>query len=93
MGNLESADSSSTDNLEKAMRYFERAIAIRIDGGDTAASLLAISYLCISRVYFLRKEYTAAENMVRQSDALFFRTSGADAHFMAQYAAYAPFIA
>jgi hypothetical protein len=84
MGNLESADTTA-DNLEKAMEYFERAIAIRLEGGDAAASLLANSYLCISRVYYLRKEYKTAQDMVAQSEALFFRISGADAHFMAQY--------
>ena len=80
MGNLESA----TDNLDEAMEYFKRAIAIRVEGGDTAASLLANSYLCTSRVYFLRGEHEVAFNLLAQSEALFFRTAGADAHFMAQ---------
>ena len=80
MGNLESA----TDNFDKAIEYFERAIAIRIGGGDRAASPLAHSYLCKSRVYYLRKEYDLASDMLARSEALFFRISGADAHFMAQ---------
>ena len=84
MGNLESADLTVNDSPEKAMNYFERAIAIRIEGGDAAASLLANSYLCMSRVYFLEKEYKAAENMLDRSEALFSRTSGAGANFMAQ---------
>ena len=81
MGNLEAA----SDNLDDAMDYFKRAIAIRIDAGDMAASLLANSYLCMSRVHFLRGEYADAFNLLAQSEALFFRTAGADAHFMAQY--------
>jgi tetratricopeptide (TPR) repeat protein len=83
MGNLESAD-STMDNLEKAMDYFQRAIAIRIEGGDEVASLLANSYLCMSRAYFFKKEYESALNMVAQSEALFVHTIGPDAHFMAQ---------
>jgi len=85
MGNLEAADSAAADNLEKATSYFERAIAIRFAGGDTANSLLANSYLCMSRVYFSKKEYEDALTMLGQSEALFYRLSGADAHFMAQY--------
>jgi hypothetical protein len=85
MGNLESADTTAPDNLEKAMEYFERAISIQIKGGDAAANLLANSYLCMSRVHCLRKEYRSAQDMVAQSEALFFRISSADAHFMAQY--------
>ena len=80
MGNLESA----TENLDEAMEYFRVATAIRIKGGDTAASLLAMTYLCTSRVYFLRGDYDVAFNMLAQSEGLFFRTAGADAHFMAQ---------
>lgn len=79
MGNLETA----CDNLDQAAEYFDRAIAMRIAGGDKAANVLANSYLCMSRVYFLRGEYEAALNMVGQSEALIFRISGADAHFMA----------
>ena len=80
MGILE----STSDNLVEAMDYFKRAVAIRTDAGDSAASLLANSYLCMSRVYFLWNDYQAAFNMLGKSEALFVRTSGADAHFMAQ---------
>lgn len=83
MGNLETADSIATENLDKAMEYFNRAIAIRIEGGDEAATLLANSYLCLSRVYFLRKDYSGARKKVSEAEALFFRTSGGEAHFMA----------
>jgi hypothetical protein len=33
----------------------------------------------------LKKEYEEALTMLGQSEALFYRISGADAHFMAQY--------
>jgi tetratricopeptide (TPR) repeat protein len=81
MGNLEAA----SDSLDEAMDYFNRAIAIRIEAGDMAASLLANSYLCLSRVHFLQGRYEEAFKMLAESEALFFRTTGADAHFMAQY--------
>jgi tetratricopeptide (TPR) repeat protein len=85
MGNLEAADSAAADSLEKATTYFESAISIRVAHDDTANSLLANSYLCMSRVYFLKKEYEEALTILGRSEALFYRLSGADAHFMAQY--------
>ena len=81
MGNLESA----SDNLQEAMSYFKKAIDIRLKADDSAASLLANSYLCQSRVHYLWGEYETAFNLLAKSEALFVRTSGADAHFMAQY--------
>lgn len=85
MGNLESA----SNNFDEAMDYFNRSIAIRVNDvnnkDDTAAVLLAVSYLCVSRVHFLKEEYEPSLNMVAQSEALFFRTSGANAQFMAQF--------
>jgi len=80
MGNLESA----SDNLEEAIEYFQKAIAIRINAGDVAASLLANSYLCLSRVHYLRGEYDRSWSILGESEALYFRTVGAEAHFMAQ---------
>jgi hypothetical protein len=84
MGNLESADTYSANNLEKATEYFNRAIAIRIAHGDTANSLLANSYLCMSRVHFLAGDYEKSSTLLGQSEALYYRISGADAHFFAQ---------
>jgi tetratricopeptide (TPR) repeat protein len=85
MGNIESA----SNNFDEAMEYFKRAIAIRVDDvnnkDDTAAILLAVSYLCVSRVHFLKEDYETSLNMCAQSEALFFRTSGANAQFMAQF--------
>lgn len=83
MGNLEAADSAAADNLEKAEAYFKRAIDIRVAGGDIANSLLANSYLCMSRVHFLKKDYAEALTLLAQSEALLYRISDADAHFMA----------
>jgi hypothetical protein len=80
MGNLEYA----VDNLPEAMDYYNQAIEIRIRAGDAAANLLAISYLCLSRVYFLQKEYDTAFKILGKSEALFVRTAGAAAPFMAQ---------
>lgn len=82
MGNLETA----CDNLEKAREFFDKAIAIRVNGGDANASLLANSYLCLSTVFYRRREFETAFSMVGQSEALFFRTSaGAETLFNAQY--------
>lgn len=81
MGNLESA----AGNLDEAVNYFNKAIANRISHGDSAATLLANSYLCLSRAYFLRGEYKKALDVLAQSESLFFRIAGGDSHFMAQY--------
>ena len=79
MGCLECA----SDNLEEASEYFDRAIEIRRQAGDTATSLLASSYLWKARVYLLRKQYENSISLVAESKTLFFWTTGADAHFMA----------
>jgi tetratricopeptide (TPR) repeat protein len=80
MGNLEYA----SDNLAEAMEYYTRAIDIRTRAGDRAVNLLAISFLCLSRVYFQQKEYDTAFITLGKSEALFVRSSGAGAPFMAQ---------
>lgn len=80
MGNLEFA----WGNMCEAMSYYTRAIDIRTRSGDCAVNLLAISYLCQSRVFFQLKEYDAAYKTLGKSEALFIRTSGAAAPFMAQ---------
>jgi hypothetical protein len=81
MGNIESA----SDNLDEAMEYFSRAVPLRLVAGDSAASLLATTYLCIARVHHLKGEYDEAFRMCAQSEALFVRTAGADNHFLAKY--------
>lgn len=84
MGNLESTDTIAVNNVEKATDYFNRAIAIRVAHGDAANSLLANSYLCMSRVPFLAGDYEKSSAILGQSEALYYRISGADAHFFAQ---------
>jgi tetratricopeptide (TPR) repeat protein len=80
MGNLELA----TGNFDEAVEYLNKAIAIRLEHGDAAGSLLANSYLCLARAHAIRQEYETAFTILGQSEALFFRIAGADAHFMAQ---------
>lgn len=79
MGNLESA----CDNLDEALEYFNRVVPLRLAAGDAAAALLATTYLCIARVYFLKREYEKALEITAESEALFVRTSGTDNHFFA----------
>lgn len=81
MGNLESA----SDNLDEAMEHFNRAVSLRLAAGDPAAILLATTYICIARVYFLKGDYNEAFKMTAQCEALFVRTAGADNHFLAKY--------
>jgi hypothetical protein len=80
MGNVETA----TDNFEEAMNFYKRSLHIRLAAGDEAASLIANSYLCIARVHYLKQEFDLATSVLSQSEALYFRTAGADAHFMTQ---------
>jgi tetratricopeptide (TPR) repeat protein len=80
MGNLELA----SNNYDESIDYLNKAIAIRIDKGDVAGTLLANSYLCLARAYLYKKDYEKAFTILGQSEALFFRTGGPDTHFMAQ---------
>jgi hypothetical protein len=81
MGNLESA----CDNLDEAMEYFNRAVALRLAAGDIAAGLLAITYICIARVHYLKQMYEESYKMTAQSEALFVRTAGENNNWLAQY--------
>lgn len=80
MGNLETA----TGYYDKAMEYFDRAVKIRIAQGDTAANQLALLYLCIGRVDYLRNDFDKANKMFNTAENLFVRTLGAEKHYMAQ---------
>ena len=80
MGNLE----ATCDNLVEASEYLEHAIAIRTAAGDPHTTLLANSYLCFSRVYSARGDWPKAFQLVGQAEALFSRTVGDGAPFMAQ---------
>jgi hypothetical protein len=79
MGNVESA----CDNLDEALEYLNRAASLRLAAGDTAASLLATTYLCIARAHFLKGDFAKAHKITAESEALFVRTSGTDNHFFA----------
>lgn len=81
MGNLESA----CENLKEALEYFNRALDIRTRVGDSAASLLAITYICIARAHYLKGEYSQAIKLTDRSEALFVRSAGPKHHFLAQY--------
>lgn len=81
MGNLESA----CENLKEALDYFNRAAHIRITAGDSVASLLAITYMCIARAYYLKGEYAEAIKITDRSEALLVRTAGPKHQFLAQY--------
>ena len=80
MGILE----ETSDNLGEASEYLEHAIAIRTAAGDPHTTLLANSYLCFSRVYSARGDWPKAFQLVGQAEALFSRTVGDGAPFMAQ---------
>lgn len=80
MGLLECA----SENLLKAEELFKQAIEIRILAGDSASSLLASSYLYLSRVYLNMKEYKLALSTLGNAEVLYLKISGPDAPFMAQ---------
>ena len=79
MGNLEYA----SENQPAAMAFLTHAIDIRSKAGDQSAGLLATSYLCIARVHQAQQELETAFKMLGKAEALFVRTIGAQAHFMA----------
>jgi tetratricopeptide (TPR) repeat protein len=81
LGNVELA----TGNPEDALKCFDLAIPIWKAGGDKTATHLALSYLCVGRVYMLQGKLTDALRMTSQSDSLFMRTTGSDKGFMAKY--------
>ena len=86
LGNLETA----TGNLEDSTDYYDQATDIWIKGGDTTASQLALTYLCVGRVFVLQNKLTEARDMVARSEALFVRVLGADRGFTAQYVDLSP---
>lgn len=81
LGNAELA----TGNPEDSMAYFNRAIPIWRDGADSTAQHLALTYLCVGRVYMLQGRLLEALKMTSQADALFLRTTGPSTGFMAKY--------
>lgn len=78
MGNLE----TGCGRYEEAMEYFKKAVDIRRAQGDRAAGQLALTYLCIGRLYYFQRKFEEAMKMLADSEALFVRSSG-ETHFMA----------
>jgi tetratricopeptide (TPR) repeat protein len=78
MGNLE----TGCGRYEEAMEHFTKAVVIRRALGDRAAGQLALTYLCIGRLYYFQQKFEEAMKMLADSEALFVRTSGAETHFM-----------
>jgi tetratricopeptide (TPR) repeat protein len=79
MGNLE----TGCGRYDEAMELFTRAVNIHLAFGDSAATQLALTYLCIGRLYYFQGLYDEAVKTLASSEALFVRTSGAETHFMA----------
>ncbi|KAH7416715.1 P-loop containing nucleoside triphosphate hydrolase protein [Cadophora sp. MPI-SDFR-AT-0126] len=64
MGVLECA----SGDLDVALKYFTRAVSIRIQGGDSASNLLANTYLRMSRVYFNQHDYNNALEVLEKAE-------------------------
>jgi tetratricopeptide (TPR) repeat protein len=79
MGNLE----AGCGRYDEAYEYYMKAVQLRVAQGDRAAGQLALTYLCIGRLYHFQGKYDEAAKMLANSEALFVRTSSADTHFMA----------
>jgi tetratricopeptide (TPR) repeat protein len=71
LGNLELA----RGNPEDSLLYFNRAIQIWKVGGDETAEQLALSYLCVGRVYMLQGKLADALKITSQSESLFTGTT------------------
>ena len=52
MGNLE----TGCGRYEEAMEYFKKAVDIRRAQGDRAAGQLALTYLCMGRLYYFQRK-------------------------------------
>ena len=81
LGNVELA----TGNAEDASDYFDRSVKLWMEGGDTTAFNLAITYLNIGRLKKLRGQLDAAMRTTMLAESLFTRTMGADKGLMAKY--------
>ena len=79
MGNLE----TGSGRYVEAMEYFKKAVDIRRAQGDRAVGQLALTYLCIGRLYYFQRKFEEAMKMLADSESLFVRSSGAETHFMA----------
>ena len=81
LGNVELA----TGNAEDASDYFDRSVKLWMEGGDTTAFNLALTYLNVGRLQKLRGQLDAAMRTTMLSESLFARTMGTDKGFMAKY--------
>jgi tetratricopeptide (TPR) repeat protein len=79
LGNMETA----TGNLDEAIDNYQQATEIYMK--HEAASQLALTDLCVGRLYLLQNKYQEARNMVARSEALFVRELGTERGFAAQY--------
>jgi tetratricopeptide (TPR) repeat protein len=79
MGNLE----TGCGRYGEAMVYFTKAVNIRRAQGDRAVGKLALTYLCIGRLYYFERKFEDAMKMLADSESLFIRSTGAETHFMA----------
>jgi tetratricopeptide (TPR) repeat protein len=79
MGNLETACS----RLEEAETYYTKAIKSRTEGGDSAAFELALTCLCMARLYYLWGTYDQSKKYLSTAEGLFVRIYGPDTHLMA----------
>ena len=70
--------------LEEAVGLLKRVEDIRVKAGDAMATMLALCYLQMGRVYFLSGDTPDSLRMLGKSEALFVRTVGQSKHFMAQ---------
>jgi tetratricopeptide (TPR) repeat protein len=85
LGNIESAQG----NLEEALELLTQAARIRERIGDEAAVMLALNYLQIGRVYFLKGEYTRAYIEYQRCEGVFLKKAGRNGWFLADlYYAY-----
>jgi hypothetical protein len=69
--------------LAESSDYFERATLIWVAGGDATAFSLALTYLCVGRMYMLQGNFLKAEKNTTDSESIFVRI-GAPALAMAQ---------
>jgi hypothetical protein len=63
--------------LAEASNYFERATLIWVAGGDATAFHLALTYLCVGRMYMLSGNFRDAEAKTTLAEAMFIRTGAA----------------
>lgn len=80
LGNVETAD----ENYEVARTLYQQAARIREKIGDSAATMLALTYLQIGRVDILEEKYQDGLNMLQRSESLFNRQTGSRLHYLAE---------